>query len=169
MGFESRLDAPKKDKLPLVAVLSAVALNMVGMADVNAGDWRVRTNDGGTMPTRDFRSGPGVRVSDYTPHDYQVSYPPYNGIPGGEFPGYAITYFSGDRSFNVDIDAEPVGPNRLKASKDLAGRLGVTLKDLCRLVANVGVSYSVNQQYGARELGFPGCPGSVRFPGDPKF
>lgn len=157
----------RRSKLSRVAALSAVALGMVGLTPANAGDtydWRVRTNDGGTMPAKDFRKGRGVVPTDYTPRDYSYSY------PNADSPEYSIFLNSGiDDSFTVTIDQEPVGPNRRKAADKLAGMLGVSLKDLCNLLGTVGAPYYASPKYAGRELGFPGCPGSVRFPGDPQF
>lgn len=170
MGSENPVGTSRKDKLPLVAALSALALNMVGMADVTAGDWRVRTTDGGTMPARDFRSGPGVEEwsnNEGSRISYSYVSSPYS---RAESPSYALTYFPNDESFFVHVLGEPVGPTRRRAASDLAGRLGITLKDLCRLVAKVNAPEYENYATGrGRSIGFPGCPGSVRFPGDPQF
>lgn len=161
MGFGNP-EGAHRNKSPLIAGLSALALNMVSMADVDAQDSRIRTTTG-SMPANDFRRGRGVVASDYTPRDYSYSY------PNADSPEYSISLAGIDNSFTVTIDQEPVGPTRRRAANDLAGRLGVTLKDLCRLVANVSAPYYASPEYAGRDLGFPGCPGSVRFPGDPQF
>jgi len=133
MGF-GKPEAVERSRKPLMAVLSAVALNMASMGSAGARQ-----------------------------EDYSFSYPNEND------PEYSVFHTGFDDSYQVGIEKEPIGPIRRKASSDLARRLGISLKDLCKLTADVSVSYSANPKYAGRDLGFPGCPGSVRLPGDPQF
>ncbi len=94
--------------------------------------------------------------------DYSFSYPEND-------PEYAVFHTGMDDSYQVRVQKGPIGLIRRKASAHLARRLGISLKELCGKLADVSVSYEVSPKDAGRNLGFPGCPGSVRFPGDPQF
>jgi hypothetical protein len=80
---------------------------------------------------------------------------------------YEINYFSSDRSFLIVLAKEPIGETRRRAVEDLKNRLAVSDKDLCALAAEVRTPPWINDFYAAVNLGFPGCPGAVKFDGDP--
>lgn len=135
----------------------------------------VALKDGGKIMVRDFLNDPGVLLTGTSTTDagyYIVAALYAEGvvpIPGGENPRYQIDYFPGDSSFSVYILQEPVGEVRQEAIADLSARIGVSGAELCSLVIEVGTPTWVNDFFGARSLGVPGCPGSVEISGDPQF
>lgn len=135
----------------------------------------VALKDGGVTTVRDFLNDPGVLLTGTSTTDggYYIvaaSYPEgIVPIPGGEDPKYQIDYFPGNSSFSIYILQEPVGDVRREAIADLSARIGVSGSELCSLVIEVGTPVWVNEYFGARSLGVPGCSGSVEISGDPKF
>jgi len=79
---------------------------------------------------------------------------------------YEVFYLPLDQSFSVVLLKEPIGEIRRKVADDMKNKLGVSSKDLCALIAEVTVPYFVNDFYSTKNLGFPGCPGAVKFEGD---
>ncbi|MES2135200.1 MAG: hypothetical protein V4449_03110 [Patescibacteria group bacterium] len=116
----------------------------------------------GSLFVLDFTKGTDIATST----DYF-----YTGYPRGsdtttQDAEYQIFFFPNDKSFLVSILKEPIGEIRRKASDDLMSRLGISNKELCTLIAEVIIPKGVNDYYGGVSLGFPGCPGAVKFEGD---
>jgi hypothetical protein len=131
------------------------------------------------LPVRDFLKDVDV----ITVHDKRASdsyslgsFPyPYNKegyatdtpkIPEALDRGYEILYFPAEKSFNVTILKEPLGEVRATAANDLAGRLGISTDEVCAVLVDVRIVGTANEIYGGRHVGFAGCKGAVKFPGD---
>lgn len=92
-------------------------------------------------------------------------------LPEGssEAPSYEIYFLEKDSLFIVVLLQEPIGEVRRDATNALIEKLGITNEDVCKLTAEVNVPYYVNELYSAKDIGFPGCPGAVKFSGDTTF
>ncbi len=144
---------------------------------VNTGGTKTPTPSAGNSSTKLLEvrtAGGSVMVKDFTKSsdvasstdNFSVSYPKGT-EPGTLEAEYQIYFFPFDKSILVSILKEPIGEIRRKAADDLAARLGVSAKDLCKLVAEVDIPRGVNDFYTGMSLGFPGCPGATKFEGDP--
>lgn len=79
---------------------------------------------------------------------------------------YEIAYRPADSRISVAIYREPIGEMRAKATSDVAERLGISTQELCALDSLVFAPRWVNSFYADKNLGFPGCAGSVKLSGD---
>lgn len=138
-----------------------------------AGDFMTVAGKGGEVVTvRNFLNDSGVTLTGTSTSDggyYLVAQPYPEGVTpviGGEDASYEILYFPLDSSFLISILHEPIGEVRREAALDLAERLGLSSTELCAVVVQVGTPVWVNDFYGARSLGLPGCPGSIQMSGD---
>ncbi|MFA5876869.1 MAG: hypothetical protein WC880_00700 [Candidatus Paceibacterota bacterium] len=82
---------------------------------------------------------------------------------------YEISYVPDEQRIYLSIFKEPIGDIRRRASDDLMQRLRVSLHELCTFDTLVVAPRWVNQYYADKNLGFPGCPGAVKFQGDLTF
>lgn len=112
----------------------------------------------------DFIAGTDVVTSISNPDNLYVVYPPDN--VSSTTSEYEINYFPSTQSFIIGIFQEPIGEIRRRVAADLAGRLHVSGKDVCALSVNIIVPVWVNEYYAHQNIGFPGCPGAVKFQGD---
>ena len=87
-------------------------------------------------------------------------------VPSALDKGYEILYFPSNTSFSIFLYKEPVSDVRKAMAADLAERLNIPDTALCNLAAFVWVSPRANTFYSGKNVGFPGCPGAVKFPGD---
>lgn len=127
----------------------------------------VQTNVGG-VPTLTLRSLEGAMVvSDFTKNRGVASTTDgsfLTWLPDSE--EYEVFYLPLNQSFTVVLLKEPIAETRRKATADMQATLGISGKEICNLVAEVTVPYFVNDFYSTKNLGFPGCLGSVTFEGD---
>lgn len=79
---------------------------------------------------------------------------------------YEISYIPDEQRLIAAIFREPIAEVRLKISAELTKRLGVSTIELCALDILVVVPRWANDYYADTNLGFPGCPGAVKFQGD---
>lgn len=79
---------------------------------------------------------------------------------------YEISYTPDEKRIVVAIFREPIGEVRRKVSSELAKRLGISSMELCALDVLVIAPRWVSDYYADTNLGFPGCPGAVKFQGD---
>lgn len=151
-------------KLPLFG--SKVSTNPVASGGldkavtVSAGMVEVPTATGNII-VKDFTETPGVTRESYVDNFY-ILYP----VDEREELEYEINYLASDRSFLVVIAKEPIGEIRKAAAEDLKNRLGISDSELCTLITEVRVPWWVNFSYADKNLGFPNCPGAVKFAGD---
>lgn len=130
-------------------------------AVTSASTFQVRLIDGSTMSTRDFTSTSNVTSSP----DKQVFYllsPIEETLPLE----YEINYLAGDQTFVIILAQEPIAEVRRSAGDALTERLGISKQELCSLSVRVQVPRWVNSFYADKNLGFPGCLGSVKLSGD---
>lgn len=90
----------------------------------------------------------------------------YSRIPTSEERGFEIQYYTSTETFQIFIYREPISEVRRQMANDLLGRLGIAQNELCSVIASVRVVKSANEFYSGRNLGFPGCPGATKLPGD---
>ncbi len=121
----------------------------------------------GTMLVRDFMSDPGVWLS--ADETYVVVHGSPSATSTQEGVPYEIVYFPEDKGIIVSLLEEPLGEVRRDATDKLSAKLGISNAEICFLVAQVTVPRGVNDFYLGTNLGFPGCPGATKFPGDPTF
>jgi len=131
------------------------------------GSMTVAGRDGTSITVRNFLNDPGVMLTGTSTSDggYYIVAEPYpegvTPIVGGEDAEYEILYLPADSSFLIALLREPIGEVRRKAADDLKQRLGLSDSELCKIVVEVGTPTWVNEFFGARSLGLPGCPGAV--------
>jgi hypothetical protein len=77
---------------------------------------------------------------------------------------YSIIYTDNDEGFTIALFQEPLGVVRKEAEVKLLGLLGITENDACNLKYDLGVPYSVSEQYSGKNLGFSFCPNAVLLP-----
>lgn len=124
----------------------------------------VRTVTGDILFVEDFTKGPDI-IAEPDNRVFYVLYSSVTSTNPSEF-DYEINYFPSDRSFSLVLAGEPLAEVRRKAADDLAKRTGLSPKELCSIVATVQTPRWVNEYYADKNLGLPGCPGSVKFQGD---
>lgn len=129
----------------------------------SSGTLEVKTATGSIFVS-DFTKGSGVATT--SDNFSYVSYPTQTTSTTNDSIQYQIFYFSSDKSLLVSILKEPIGEIRIKATKDLTERLNISHQELCTLVAEVTIPRGVNNLYEGVSLGFPGCPGAIKFSED---
>lgn len=77
---------------------------------------------------------------------------------------YNILFDSTSNAFTIALLEEPIGQVRRDAEQFLMADLGITQDQMCQLRAYVGTSYTVNESFTGRNLGFSFCPGAVKLP-----
>lgn len=135
-----------------------------GVPVQSANTLEVRTVTGDILFVEDFTKDPDV-IAESDNRVFYILYPNVTSTNASEF-DYEINYFPSDRSFSVILAGEPLAEVRRKAADDLAQRIGISPKELCSIVATVQTPRWVNEYYADKNLGFPGCPGAVKFQGD---
>lgn len=121
----------------------------------------------GFVDVRDFTKDVDVRIT--TEGDsFYIAYPA-EGASTYQTLEYEIDYIPNEQRISVLIYKEPIGEIRLKIANDLTQRLSVSPLELCALDVLVVAPRWVNDYYADKNLGFPGCPGAVKFQGDPTF
>lgn len=79
---------------------------------------------------------------------------------------YEFGYIPDEQRIYVFLYTEPIGEIRRKATDDLAQRLNLSAKELCTLDVLVIAPRWVSEYYVDTNLGFPRCPGAVKFQAD---
>jgi hypothetical protein len=134
------------------------------------GSIELATNDGKTVTASDFLHNGAVGKDPNNPTlSYLVGSIGYclgdGTCPAGEAgKGFVITYDSKDQLFNISIEQEPMGANRIAAETVLLRRLGVSKETMCRLKYYLSVPEYVNERYAGPNLGFSFCPGATVLP-----
>lgn len=122
---------------------------------------------GGMMETRDFTKDTDVTIT--TEGDaFLLAFPKEFEFSDTGLQ-YEISYIPEEQRIYLSILKEPIGDIRRTASNDLTQRLNISSKELCVLDVLVVAPRWVNDYYADKNLGFPGCPGAVKFQGDPTF
>ena len=130
-----------------------------------SGTLEVRTA-GGMATVSDFRAAKDVASSTDGSYYFVSGAQIQIGTTTESIPEYQIYYFPADQTFLVSLLQEPLGEVRKRATQDLASRLNIPPEGICSLVAEVTIPRDVNQFYSGKSLGFPGCSGATKFPGD---
>ncbi|TSD06270.1 MAG: hypothetical protein Greene07147_129 [Parcubacteria group bacterium Greene0714_7] len=143
---------------------SPVSTTSQGVPVQSSKTLEVRTVTGDILFVEDFTKDPDV-IAEPDNRVFYVLYPNATSTNPSEF-DYEINYFPSDHSFSLVLAGEPLAEVRRKAADDLAKRVGLSQKELCSIVATVQTPRWVNQYYADKNLGLPGCPGSVKFQGD---
>lgn len=125
------------------------------------GVFQVQLVNGGVLTTRDF----AMPSDTQTTADKSLTYVlfPKDNTASLE---YEINYLSESKSFVVILAKEPIAETRRAAAEDLMNRLGISNQELCSLSVRVQVPRWVSDFYSDKNLGFPNCPGAVKFSGD---
>jgi hypothetical protein len=76
---------------------------------------------------------------------------------------YSITYFSNEKSFLINILAEPVQKNRDTAESAFLKDLGVDYGQACKLTVSTYVLFDVNQNLAGQDYGLSFCPSGKQF------
>ncbi|TAJ15172.1 hypothetical protein EPO56_01360 [Patescibacteria group bacterium] len=148
----------------IVTPTSPVNLNTKpNKEDVLTGDsvFQVQLVDGSVLTTHDFTMSPDTQTTLDKSLTY-VLFPKDNTAPLE----YEINYLSESKSFVVILAKEPIAETRRAAAEDLMNRLGISNQELCSLSVRVQVPRWVSDFYSDKNLGFPNCPGAVKFSGD---
>jgi len=137
-----------------------------GAVDTPTGTISIRGLDG-FLNVRDFTKDADVGIT-VDGADYYVAFPKEFEFSDTGLQ-YEISYIPEEQRIYLSIFTEPIGDIRRMASNDLMQRLNLSSKELCVLDVLVVAPRWVNQYYADTNLGFPGCPGSVKFQGDPQL
>ena len=74
---------------------------------------------------------------------------------------YELLYFSGDSSFLISLESEPLRDARNAGEIKLLDKLGISAAEACQLKIRVATNIRVSEMYAGKELGLSFCPGSV--------
>ncbi len=122
----------------------------------------LRTADGGSIRTKDFKQDPAIEEDPVNPGYYYLGYHIAD-YPAKKAP-YLIEYRDATQYFNIVLLQEPIGAARRAAEIYLVERLGISQSQMCRLQYTVSVPDSIDGTYTTMNLGFSFCPGSVALP-----
>lgn len=118
----------------------------------------------GIIQVRDFTKDKDASMT-LEEDGWYVTYPNTKGLSYAEL-WYEIDYTLPDQRLSVTIYREPIGEVRAKVASDVVERLGISTQELCTLDSLVFAPRWVNSFYADKNLGFPGCPDSVKLSGD---
>ncbi len=77
---------------------------------------------------------------------------------------YGIQFTPADSSFQIILEAEPLGATRLKAENALRSMTGLSNTVLCTLHVSVTTTADINPQLAGEEFGLSFCPNAVSLP-----
>ncbi|MEK7063757.1 MAG: hypothetical protein AAB955_03665 [Patescibacteria group bacterium] len=175
---QSTSDRPQFDAGPIVPFGPSTASQ--GGGAVSSKTFVVASAKGGTMEVRNMYEDPDTLMIT-SPRATSSVYYSLGSAPLTEIDGmgtttpgtlsalergFEILYFPEEGSFSIALLKEPIAETRRSMVIDLEQRLGISGSDLCDLVAEVLVAPAASQFYAYKNVGFPGCPGATRLPGD---
>lgn len=122
-----------------------------------------RQGEGVTVVLQD---GSSVVVPDFIKEDIRPTANATNGyqVSGGDTEDFQILFYPSNSGVLVSLFTEPLGPTRLAAEQALRTKFNLTNEQICLLTADVRTTYSVNELYSGRNLGFSFCPGATELP-----
>lgn len=74
---------------------------------------------------------------------------------------YELLYFSGDSSFLISLESEPLRDARNAGEIKLLNELAISSAEACQLKIRVATNIRISEAYAGKELGLSFCPGSV--------
>jgi hypothetical protein len=125
-----------------------------GARPATATSTSLTTIDGRSIPVRDFSNDTDSIQDANNPQYYRL----------GSNDAFAVTYISNTDFFIIEIQEEPIGPNRKKAELYLEQKLGISRQSMCVLQYQIVAPWWVNSLYAGQNLGFSFCPGAVKLP-----
>ena len=127
----------------------------------------VKTNDGGTIQTKDFLHN-GVTIPDPVNRGKwllagRLGYVPGPGLKAAAYASklFTISYNEQYQNFQVALTDKPLGKARHEAEQFLIKTLGVTPNQLCRLNYFVMTDRHVDPKLGGKDLWFSFCPDAI--------